>query len=55
MENNKLLEQFGCYTFNDNEMKKRLPEEVYNQFHESLDKGESLSTNIATVIAKAMK
>ena len=55
MENNKLLEQFGCYTFNDNEMKKRLPEEVYKQFHESLDKGESLSTNIATVIAKAMK
>ena len=55
MENIKLLEQFGCYTFNDEEMKKRLPEEVYKLFHESLVNGESLSTNIATVIAKAMK
>ena len=55
MKNNKILEQFGCYTFNDIEMKKRLPEDVYNLFHESLDNGEALSTEIATVIAKAMK
>ena len=55
MEDNKILEQFGCYTFNDIEMKKRLPEDVYNLFHESLDNGEALSTEIATVIAKAMK
>ena len=55
MENIKLLEQFGCYTFNDNEMKKRLPEVVYKQFHESLNKGESLTTDMAKVIANAMK
>jgi len=55
MENNKLLEQFGCYTFNDNEMKKRLPEDVYMQFHESLNKGESLTTDMAKVIANVMK
>ena len=55
MEINKLLEQFGCYTFNDNEMKKRLPEEVYKQFHESLNNGESLTTDMAKVIANTMK
>ena len=55
MEKINLLEQFGCYTFNDNEMKKRLPEEVYKQFHESLNKGESLTTDMAKVIANAMK
>ena len=34
MDKINLLEQFGCYTFNDNEMKKRLPEDVYNLFHQ---------------------
>ena len=55
MNTNKLLEQFGCYTFNDNEMKKRVPANVYNVFKKSLETGEALTTETATVIAKAMK
>ena len=53
MEN--LLENYGCYTFNDEEMKKRVSEEVYQTFHKSLDKGEPLAKEIATEIANAMK
>ena len=55
MNTDKLLEQYGCYTFNDNEMKKRLSEDVYKSFHESLENGEILSTEMATIIARAMK
>ena len=53
MEN--LLENYGCYTFNDEEMKKRVTKEVYQTFHKSLDKGEPLAKEIATEIANAMK
>ena len=53
MEN--LLENYGCYTFNDAEMKKRVSKEVYQTFHKSLDKGEPLAKEIATEIANAMK
>ena len=37
MENKTILEKYGCYTFNDSEMKKRVSEETYKLFHESLD------------------
>ena len=55
MSANKLLEQYGCYTFNDEVMKNRLPEETYKAFHDSLEKGETLSKETASVIADAMK
>ncbi len=55
MSNLKILENYGSYTFNDTEMKKRIPEQVYNDFHKALEDGEVLSSDIAKVIAKAMK
>ena len=55
MSANKLLEQYGCYTFNVEVMKNRLPEETYKAFHDSLEKGETLSKETASVIADAMK
>ena len=55
MEMNKLLENYGCYTFSDDVMKERIPKSTYKAFHESLDKGEPLARETATVIANAMK
>ena len=50
-----LLEEYGSYTFNDDVMRERLPKSTYKAFHESLEKGEPLSKENATVIANAMK
>ena len=55
MENNNLLDEFGILTFNDEVMKKSIPASTYKAFHESLEKGEPLSKEVATVVAKAMK
>ena len=55
MEMNKLLEDYGCLAFSDDVMKERIPKSVYKAFHASLDKGEELSKECATVIANAMK
>lgn len=55
MEMNKLLDEYGRYTFNDETMKERIPKSIYKAFHEALDKGEPLSKEVATVIANAMK
>lgn len=55
MEFNKLVEDYGCKTFTDDIMKERIPKSTYKAFHESLDKGEELSKECATVIANAMK
>ena len=55
MDINKLLEDYGCLTFSDDVMKERIPKTVYKAFHESLDKGEPLVKETATVIANAMK
>ena len=55
MDINKLLEDYGCLTFSDDVMKERIPKSVYKAFHESLDKGEPLVKETATVIANAMK
>ena len=52
---NNIIEEYGSYTFNDQEMKKRIPENTYNAFHEALKRGEPLSKDVATVIAEAMK
>ena len=42
MEMNKLLDEYGRYTFNDETMKERIPKSIYKAFHEALDKGEPL-------------
>ena len=55
MNSNHLLEEYGYYLFNDDVMRERIDEEVYKAFHEALLKKESMSKDIATVIAKAMK
>ena len=55
MDANRLLEEYGIYTFNDKVMKERLPEEIYNEFHAALTKGETLPKEVAAVIADAMK
>ena len=52
---NKLLEDYGILAFTDDTMKERIPKSIYKAFHESLDKGEELSKECATVIANAMK
>ena len=55
MEFNKLVDDYGCMAFTDDVMKERIPKSIYKAFHESLDKGEELSKECATVIANAMK
>ena len=55
MDMNKLLDDYGCLTFSDDVMKERIPKSTYKAFHESLDKGEPLAKETATVIANAMK
>lgn len=55
MKENNILDNYGCYTFNDEVMKERLPKETYIAFHNSLDKNEHLSKEIAAEIAEAMK
>ena len=52
---NNIIDEYGSYTFNDKVMKERIPTEIYNDFHESLNKGEPLSKDVANVIAEAMK
>ena len=54
MDTNKLLSNYGCYTFNDDVMKERLPKETYEEFKSSLETGATLSKECAAVIADAM-
>ena len=51
MDTNKLLSNYGCYTFNDDVMKERLPNETYEEFKSSLETGATLSKKCADVIA----
>ena len=55
MDKFNILDTYGSYTFSDAEMKKRIPEETYKEFHEAINKGEQLSKEHAKIIAKAMK
>jgi glutamine synthetase len=55
MDMNKLLDDYGSLTFSDSVMKERIPKSTYKAFHESLDKGDALPKETATVIANAMK
>lgn len=53
--NNRIIDNFGCNTFNDDVMKERVSEETYKSFHVSLDSKDTLSKECATEIAEAMK
>ena len=55
MNENKILVEYGCNTFNDKVMKEKIPASEYDKFKKALEAGEPLSTATATVIAKAMK
>lgn len=48
-------EIFGSMVFNNDEMKKRLPEEVYKSLHRTIEKAKPLDKSLAAVIAQAMK
>lgn len=48
-------EIFGSMVFNDKVMKEKLPKDVYKQFKECMNEGKSLDSDIANVIAGAMK
>ena len=51
----KLPELFGCKVFNDAEMKKRLPKDVYKAFQQTIDEGVPLTLDLANVLSHAMK
>ena len=55
MNSNYLIDEYGFYLFNDEVMKSRIPAETYEAFHKALLNKESMSKDIATIIAKAMK
>ena len=55
MDANKLTELYASMTFTDDVMKERIPKSTYKAFHETLRRQESLSKEVATVIANAMK
>lgn len=55
MDKNNLLKEYGCYTFNDEAMKERIPNSTYKAFHDALKNGEAMSKESSTVIANAMK
>ena len=55
MNPKKIINEYGLYTFSDEVMKEKLPIDIYNAFHETLNKKEPLSTSMASKIAKAMK
>ena len=50
-----VTELFGSNVFNDEAMENLLPKEVYKSLRKTIDEGKSLDTNIASVVANAMK
>ncbi len=48
-------EIFGSKVFNDDVMKQRLPKDVYNALHKTIDDGQHLQMDLANVLAEAMK
>ncbi len=49
-----ISEIFGTMVFDDNEMKKRLPEDIYNSIQNTIKNGKHLDLAVANVVAKAM-
>ena len=48
-------ERFGCRVFNDEVMKARLPEAVYESIMQTIGTGKEIDSSIADVVASAMK
>ena len=48
-------DNFGCMVFNDEVMKERLDEEVYNSLKRTMEHGRSLNLSVANAVASAMK
>jgi glutamine synthetase len=46
---------FGSHVFNDRTMKERLPKETYRALRKTIDRGETLTLEVANVVANAMK
>lgn len=55
MDKDKLIEDYGKYSFNKKKMKEVLPETVYEEYISCLESGEELSNNSLKVIAEEMK
>lgn len=51
----KVCEVFGSNVFSDGVMKERLPKETYKALKRTIDQGETLTLEIANVVANAMK
>ncbi len=49
-----IAEIFGTMVFDDKEMKKRLPEDIYNSIQNTIKNGKHLDLTVANVVAKAM-
>ena len=52
---NTVSELFGTMVFNDEVMKERLPEDVYNSLQNTIQNGKHLDLSLANVVAGAMK
>ena len=50
-----VVEIFGANVFNDAVMKERLPKKVYEKLRKVIDEGAELTSDIADVVANAMK
>ena len=51
----KLPELFASNVFSDKVMRERLPKEIYKSLRKTIEKGSSLTPEVATVVANAMK
>jgi glutamine synthetase len=50
-----LTDLFGSNVFGDRVMKERLPKETYKALRETIEKGKTMSADVANVVANAMK
>lgn len=55
MKRSDIPEYFGSMVFGDEVMKKRLPKEVYESLHKTIESGGDLDITVATAVASAMK
>ena len=51
----KVHEIFGINVFNDEVMRNRLPKEIYQALHRTIDNGRRLDPQVASVVANSMK
>ncbi len=51
----RLQDNFGSLVFNDAVMREKLPKDIYRSLRETIDAGKDLDSNLANVVANAMK